>query len=105
MQELAKAHAGVPTIDELTRTLRELMPQLAAHGTFNMLLSNGQALWAHCSTQLHWLVRQHPFALRVLHDEDVTVDFRRAHHADDRVAVVATEPLTAGRSLDRVRAA
>jgi predicted glutamine amidotransferase len=50
MQELAKAHAGVPTLPELGCTLRELLPQLAAHGTFNMLLSNGQALWAHAST-------------------------------------------------------
>jgi predicted glutamine amidotransferase len=29
MQELAKAHASVPTIDELTRTLAELLPQPA----------------------------------------------------------------------------
>ena len=28
MQELAKAHAGVPGIDELSRTLRELLPVL-----------------------------------------------------------------------------
>jgi predicted glutamine amidotransferase len=61
MQELAKAHAGVPSVAELSRTLRELLPQPAAHGNFNLLLSNGQALWAHASTQLHWLVRQHPF--------------------------------------------
>jgi predicted glutamine amidotransferase len=38
MQELAKAHASVPGIDELSCTLRELLPQLAAHGTFNLLL-------------------------------------------------------------------
>jgi predicted glutamine amidotransferase len=50
MQELAKAHAGVPGIDELSCTLRELLPQLARHGTFNLLLSNGQALWAHATT-------------------------------------------------------
>jgi hypothetical protein len=44
--ELAKAHASVPGIDELSCTLRELLPVPAAHGTFNVLLSNGQALWA-----------------------------------------------------------
>src|ERR1700712_1264143 len=32
MQELAKAHASVPSIAELTATLRELLPVLAAHG-------------------------------------------------------------------------
>ena len=69
MQELAKAHAGVPAIDELSCTLAELMPRLHRHGTFNMLLSNGQALWAHCSTHLHWVERRHPFGAARLRDE------------------------------------
>src|SRR2546427_78579 len=50
MQELAKSHAGVPSVQELSITLRELTAQIARHGTFNCLLSNGQALWAHAST-------------------------------------------------------
>ena len=94
MQELAKAHASVPPIHELTATLKELAPVIAAHGTFNFTLSNGQALWAHCSTHLHHLVRQHPFAQASLQDEDVTVDFAQLTSANDRVAVVVTEPLT-----------
>jgi glutamine amidotransferase len=96
MQELAKAHASVPSVDELTRTLAELLPQPARHGTFNLLLSNGQALWAHGSTRLHWLQRRHPFGAARLADADVEVDFATETHPDDRVAVVATEPLTTG---------
>jgi glutamine amidotransferase len=61
-----------------------------------MLLSNGQALWAHASTQLHWLVRQHPFGAATLADADLSVDFAALTSANDRVAVIATEPLTAG---------
>ena len=95
MQELAKAHAGVPSIAELTRTLGELVPRIAAHGTFNFMLSNGQALWAHCSTKLHYLVRQHPFRAARLQDEDMSVDFSQLTTPSDRVAVVVTEPLTA----------
>jgi len=59
-----------------------------------MLLSNGQALWAHCSTRLHWTERHFPFGEATLADEDLKVDF--AHHTapGDRIAVVATEPLT-----------
>ncbi|MBX3626202.1 MAG: class II glutamine amidotransferase [Rhizobacter sp.] len=95
MQELAKAHAGVPSIAELTRTLGELVPRIAAHGTFNFMLSNGQALWAHCSTKLHYLVRQHPFRAARLQDEDMSVDFSQLTTPRDRVAVVVTEPLTA----------
>ncbi len=96
MQELAKAHATVPPVSELTRTLAELLPRPAAHGNFNLLLSNGQALWAHGSSRLHWLVRQHPFGAAQLADEDVSVDFAALTAPTDRVAVVATEPLTTG---------
>jgi glutamine amidotransferase len=94
MQELAKSHASVPPIGELTATLAELMPRVAAHGVFNAMLDNGQALWAHCSTHLHHIVRQHPFARASLQDEDVTVDFAQQTSPRDRVAVVVTEPLT-----------
>ena len=96
MQELAKAHAAVPSIAELSRTLAELLPVPAAHGSFNCLLSNGQALWAHCSTQLHWLARRHPFGAAHLADDDLSVDFAALTTPDDRVALVATQPLTRG---------
>ena len=94
MQELAKSHARVPPVDELTRTLRELMPQVARHGTYNMLRSNGEALGAPASTQLCYIVRQHPFASARLADEELAVNFAEQTTPDDRVAVVATTPLT-----------
>jgi predicted glutamine amidotransferase len=94
MQELAKAHASVPTIGELTHTLRELLPQPARHGTFNLLLSNGEALWAHGTTKLHWVQRRHPFGAAHLADEDLQMDFAPLTDPDDRIVVVATAPLT-----------
>jgi glutamine amidotransferase len=94
MQELSKAHAGVPSVAELSHTLRELVPLIAAHGTLNLLLSNGQALWAHCSTALAWVERAHPFCAATLADDDVTVDFSALTAPSDRVAIVATEPMT-----------
>jgi len=94
MQELAKAHADLPPIPELTATLRELVPRIAAHGSFNFILSNGQALWAHCSTKLSWMVREHVQRQERLQDEDFSVDFANQATAADRVAVVVTEPLT-----------
>lgn len=94
MQEIAKAHACMPPVEELTRTLRELMPTLAKHGTFNMLLSNGAALWAHASTHLHYIVRQHPFTTAQLQDGDLAIDFAQHTTPNDRVAVIATQPLT-----------
>jgi glutamine amidotransferase len=94
MQELAKSHAGVPDVQELTLTLRELTPQIARRGTFNFLLSNGQALWAHCSSNLFYVERKHPFAHAQLADEDLSIDFARNTSPQDKVAVVVTSPLT-----------
>jgi predicted glutamine amidotransferase len=102
MQELAKAHASVPSVEELSTTLRELLPVLRSYGSFNMLLSNGQALWAHGATQLHWLQRQHPFRPATLADEDLSVDFGALTQPSDRVAVVATQPLTTGEAWQAI---
>ena len=94
LQELSKAHAHAPPVAELTRTLAELVPQVARFGTFNMLLSHGGALWAHASTKLCYVVRQHPFTRAHLADQDLTVDFAEHTTPTDRVAVIATTPLT-----------
>ncbi|MFZ4623510.1 MAG: class II glutamine amidotransferase [Rhodoferax sp.] len=94
LQELAKSHAGVPSVEELTLTLRELVPRIARHGTFNFLLSNGQALWAHATTKLHYVLRAHPFQPVHLKDDDVCVDLAELNSPQDRLAIVVTEPLT-----------
>lgn len=94
MQELSKSHASMPSVTELNVTLRELVPQIARHGTFNFMLSQGDALWAHCSTHLHYLVRQHPFGMARLQDQDIALNFAEMAQPEDRVAVIATEPLT-----------
>ena len=95
MQEMNKSHAGVPSEVELTHTLRDLAQRIAKHGTFNFLLSNGQALWAHASTKLHYVIRQHPFTEVQLKDEDLSVDLSQLNSPDDRQVIVVTEPLTA----------
>ena len=94
MQELAKNHASVPTPEQLTQTLSELVPKIAAHGTFNFMLSHGHCLWAHCSTKLHYFLRHHPFEKVKLQDQDMQVDFSRVTTPEDKVAVIVTEPLT-----------
>jgi glutamine amidotransferase len=67
---------------------------VAVHGTFNLMLSDGSALFVHCSTKLHYVVRQHPFVTASLSDEDVSVDFSQVTTPEDRVAIIVTEPLT-----------
>jgi glutamine amidotransferase len=94
MQELNKSHANVPSVKELTHTLAELAPKIAKHGTFNFLLSNGQALWAHASTKLHYVLRQYPFSAVQLKDEDLSVDLSILNGPEDRLVIIVTEPLT-----------
>src|SRR5690606_32356856 len=51
-----------PPLPELTEALKPLMEEIRGHGVFNMMLSDGSALFAHCSTNLYYIVRQYPFA-------------------------------------------
>jgi glutamine amidotransferase len=78
-----------------------LAPAVASHagrigrgGTFNMLLGDGQQLFARCATKLHHIVRQAPFKKATLADEDLSVDFAEVTTPKDRVAIIATMPLT-----------
>ncbi|MFA9218970.1 MAG: class II glutamine amidotransferase [Sphingomonadaceae bacterium] len=83
-----------PSRAQLHAALGELTQEIACHGTFNMLLSSGGELFAHCSTHLVYLVRQHPFDTAKLSDEDVSVDFSQVTTPNDRVAIIVTQPLT-----------
>ncbi|MDH5858098.1 class II glutamine amidotransferase [Lampropedia aestuarii] len=94
MQELSKSHVGVPSIREMTLTLRELSKRIAKHGTFNFLLSNGDALWAHATTFLCYTERAWPFQKATLSDEELTVDFAESNGPEDKTAIVVTTPLT-----------
>lgn len=85
---------GRPSDEQLLAVITRVAGAIARHGTFNFLLSNGDWLLAHCSTQLTWIVRQAPFSVAHLSDEDVSIDFRKHTGANDRVAVIATAPLT-----------
>lgn len=86
--------AGQPDCEALNAALRELTAAIAAHGEFNFLLSNGDYLFAYCSTKLSYVVRQAPFSVAHLKDQDVTVDFSEVTTPNDRVAIIATLPLT-----------
>ena len=90
----ATLQAEPPPLAELTAAVRELAASIRAHGVFNFMLSNGDVLFTHCSTHLHYLVRQAPFSVAHLVDNDVSIDFAEVTTPSDRVAVIATQPLT-----------
>ena len=95
MQTLAERFPdGPPDPRTLHATLRELAIEIGRHGEFNFLLSNGERLHAHCSTRLAYVIRKAPFPTAHLSDEDVSVDFNHVTTPNDRVAVIATLPLT-----------
>lgn len=101
-------HAFCVLLDRLDRTFRsyprsrrdlyqavaEIGGRLGRKGTFNFLLGDGTHLFARCATKLHYIVRKAPFRAATLADEDMCVDFAAVTTPNDRVAVVATAPLT-----------
>lgn len=95
LQELQQEFKdNCPQIDELGEKLHKLTLEIAQFGVYNFLLSNGEFMLAHCSTKLAHIVRKAPFSVAQLKDEDVRVDFSNVTSDNDRVAVIATIPLT-----------
>ncbi|RIX40729.1 MAG: class II glutamine amidotransferase [Rhodocyclales bacterium GT-UBC] len=95
LQQLrAQFGSAAPESENLFTALHRLTLDIADYGEFNFLLSNGGSLFAHASTNLNYIIRQAPFAHAHLNDQDVTVDFSAVTTPNDRVAVIATSPLT-----------
>jgi len=89
------------TFDDYPKRPRDLWEAIAREsgdigkkGTFNFLLGDGSCLYARCATKLCFLVRKAPFKEATLADDDVRIDFADVTTPRDRVAVIATTPLT-----------
>ncbi|RTL22970.1 MAG: class II glutamine amidotransferase [Burkholderiales bacterium] len=97
MQRL-QTHFGsrLPEWPKLAATLTPWLHEVAEHGRFNLLLTDGRAMLAHASTRLHWLQRRPPFGRVSLRDGDLSVDLSSVNGPADRMALVSTEPLTHG---------
>ncbi len=85
---------ALPDWTRLAPAIAELAETIAPHGKFNFLLSDGRALYAYGATRLFWLQRRHPFGTAHLVDHDLTLDLATTNGPDDRMVLVATEPLT-----------
>ena len=85
---------GEPARGVLRAAITEIAGEIAANGSFNFILSDGDILFAHCSTHLHYVIREYPFSVAQLIDCERSIDFRQHNHLDDRIAVIATHPLT-----------
>jgi predicted glutamine amidotransferase len=78
----------------LWTTIAELGAELGADGKFNFLLADGRHLYARCGTKLCYIARKAPFGRATLSDAELQIDFSAFTTPRDRVAVVATVPLT-----------
>ena len=85
---------GAPDDRALFAAVRALALELSQYGEFNFLLANGEHLFAHCSSRLAYIIRQAPFSVAHLSDQDISIDFSAHTQPTDRVAVIATLPLT-----------
>ncbi|MDR3412595.1 MAG: class II glutamine amidotransferase [Formivibrio sp.] len=94
LDQISRQFSAEPSAEELFPHLKQWAGQLAASGTLNFLLGWNNILFAHCSTQLWYITRQAPFTVAHLSDADLTVDFSEVTTLNDRVAVIATQPLT-----------
>lgn len=95
LEQLRERFSGEqPPLAECFALIRDLTREIAQHGRFNYLLSNGEYLIAHCADKLCYIPRRAPFAHAHLIDDDVSVDFSALTTPDDKVAVIATTPLT-----------
>jgi predicted glutamine amidotransferase len=79
---------------DLWRCVAEFGGRLGAGGTFNFLLADGCHLYARCATKLCYIIRQAPFGQATLRDAEIQVNFSALTKPEDRVVIVATEPLT-----------
>ncbi len=86
--------SGAPAPDTVTAEIAAWAARYSEFGPFNVLLSDGERLFAHCSTRLAYIERRAPFTRAHLVDADVEVDFSQVTTPSDRVAVIATLPLT-----------
>jgi len=79
---------------ELFSYIAQLSKRINQLGVTNLIISNGECLFAYCSNNLHWITRRAPFGRASLIDAEMVVDFKQETTAKDIVTVIATQPLT-----------
>ena len=81
-------------VSDLWQAIADVGADLGREGSFNFLLGDGRHLYARCATRLCHIIRKAPFGLATLADDDIRIDFSTVTTPNDRVAIVATTPLT-----------
>jgi glutamine amidotransferase len=88
-----------PGLDALAGEIRRVAAEIAAHGTFNFLLTIGDVMFAHGSTNLYWTRQTNEPKRAKLVDCDQWLD--DTVYAGAPVVMVATQPITDGHDWHR----
>ena len=95
---LAEQFATTPCEQDLFNALIPIVKKLACLGPFNFVLSFGEYLIVHGSTNLHYLHRAAPFSKSTLKDTALSIDFSeitfKNNRLNNKVMLIATQPLT-----------
>lgn len=94
LENLRQKYEYKPSYEVLFHEIKLLTEKIRTAGIFNFTLTNGEWMIAHANTLLHYIIRQAPFGEAKLLDDDVSIDFTSVTTQQDRVAVIATMPLT-----------
>lgn len=84
--------------------IAQLSEQINRLGVFNLIISDGECLFAFCSNNLHWITRRAPFGEASLIDAEMVVDFHKETTDKDVVTVIATQPLTDDETWHKMQA-
>ncbi|MFD2166923.1 class II glutamine amidotransferase [Thalassotalea euphylliae] len=91
-----------PSSETLYKFIAKVSSTINELGVFNLILSDGDYLFAYCSNNLHWITRKAPFGEAKLIDAEVEVDFKQETTDKDIVTVIATQPLTNNESWHKM---
>lgn len=94
LESLRQQFDSKPDTETLFKAILLLVKEIRQYGLFNMILSNGDWMFTHTSTLLHYIIRKAPFGQAHLVDDDISIDFSEVTTPNDQVAVIATLPLT-----------
>ena len=79
---------------EIFEAIQDITKELSQKGTFNFILSNGEWMIAHCSTNLHYLTRKAPFGKAHRIDDDGVIDLMITQKMATKSPSITTFPLT-----------
>ncbi|AUI65773.1 MULTISPECIES: class II glutamine amidotransferase [Glaesserella] len=99
---LKKRFSQKPSEKEIFDAVVEITSEIATHGVFNFIMSNGHWMIARCSTNLHYVCRKAPFGT-ALRDDDVMIDFREYTQESDKVTIITTQPLTKNENWTKMK--